>query len=111
MRQQRTLQDLQHRLQPPGKAYGLYRRNRERLRRAREEGIPADAAGRRLSDERRHREARGRMRLQAALELARRHRRIHEVVQERQEPAEVGQISAKKSAKEGLPPLFLRFFC
>ena len=34
-------------------------------------------------------------------EPARRHRRVHEVVQDRQEPAEVGQISAKKSAKEG----------
>ena len=43
-------------------------------------------------DERRHHEARGRMRLQAPLEPARRHRRIHEVVQDRQEPAEVGLL-------------------
>lgn len=32
------------------------------------------------------------MRIQAALEPARRHRRVHEVVQERQEPAEVGLL-------------------
>lgn len=32
------------------------------------------------------------MRIQAALESARRHRRVHEVVQERQEPAKVGQL-------------------
>ena len=56
--------------------------------------LGADAARRRLPDERRHHEARGRMRLQAPLEPARRHRRIHEVVQERQEPAEAGRISA-----------------
>jgi hypothetical protein len=32
------------------------------------------------------------MRIQAALEPARRHRRVHEVVQERQEPPEVGNV-------------------
>ncbi|WP_073161286.1 hypothetical protein [Fibrobacter sp. UWH5] len=61
-------------------------------RRARKEGIPADAAGRCLPDERRHRETRGGMRLQALLEPSRRHRRIHEVVQERQESVEVGLL-------------------
>ena len=65
---QRALQSIQHRL------------------------LGADAARRRLPDERRHHEARGGMRLQAPLEPARRHRRIHEVEQERQEPAEVGLL-------------------
>ena len=87
-----ALQGVQHRLQPPGKTDGLYRRNRERLRRACQEGILADAAGRRLPDERRHHEARGGMRLQAPLESARRHCRVHEVVQERQESTEVGLL-------------------
>ena len=91
----RALQGVQHRLQPPGKTDGLYRRNRERLRRARKEGISADAAGRRLPDERRHCETRSRMRLQASLEPARRHRRVHEVVQERQEP--VKRLFKRKS--------------
>ena len=68
MPERRSVQSIQHRL------------------------LGADAAGRRLPDERRHHEARGRMRLQAPLEPARRHRRVYEVVQERQEPAEVGLL-------------------
>ena len=54
--------------------------------------LGADAAGRRFPDERRHHETRGGMRLQAPLEPARRHRRVHEVVQERQESVEVGLL-------------------
>ena len=50
MPEQRALQDLQHRLQPPGKIDGLYRRDRKRIRRARQEELLAHAAWRRVPD-------------------------------------------------------------